>query len=404
MSVRGVLLAAFVAGLGLSITLAESALTLLTALWLWGLRDPTTRAATRWPLWRPVLAWITVSVLSALASGHPADSLAGAKGLLLVSALYVTANALRDAEAADRLLTGLSLVVALAGLVGLLQVGLCPGGHGVGLTPRWLYHRCDRAHGFFSIYMTLAGILTLVLLATLPRILPGPSFRARALAPWLISLAALVATFTRGAWLGLAAGVLALLPARRRAGILAIGGLLLVVVALLTAPLVLQRPIPLLSELRHRLTTMADPEESGVRERAFMWKSGVAMWREHPWLGIGPGRVKHVYERYAQPEAVKKRTSHVHNTPLQVLVERGLLGLAAWLWIWIAFFGHVIRLLRRGAGAAWLLAAGSLAAIAGFLVAGLSEFNFGDSEVVMVAWVVAALPFAAEEPRAAFKT
>jgi hypothetical protein len=37
-----------------------------------------------------------------------------------------------------------------------------------------------------------------------------------------------------------------------------------------------------------------------------------------------------------------------------------------------------------------------MAAIVGFLVAGLSEFNFGDSEVVMVAWAVMALPWVAD--------
>jgi hypothetical protein len=43
---------------------------------------------------------------------------------------------------------------------------------------------------------------------------------------------------------------------------------------------------------------------------------------------------------------------------------------------------------------------GSLAAIASFLVAGLSEYNFGDSEVVMVAWALMALPWAVEAPQA----
>ncbi|MFI5376064.1 MAG: hypothetical protein ACHQ8D_15645 [Candidatus Rokuibacteriota bacterium] len=57
MSVRGVLLGAFVAGLGLSITLSESALALLTLLWLGRLRDPAVRAAARWPLAAPVLAF-----------------------------------------------------------------------------------------------------------------------------------------------------------------------------------------------------------------------------------------------------------------------------------------------------------------------------------------------------------
>jgi hypothetical protein len=38
------------------------------------------------------------------------------------------------------------------------------------------------------------------------------------------------------------------------------------------------------------------------------------------------------------------------------------------------------------------LVIGSIAAITGFLIGGLSEYNFGDSEVVMVAWTIMALP------------
>ena len=71
-ALRRAVLGAFVVGLGTSITLSESALALLTLLWLWRLRDPEARAAARWPLWQPVLAFTAVSLVSALASGHPA--------------------------------------------------------------------------------------------------------------------------------------------------------------------------------------------------------------------------------------------------------------------------------------------------------------------------------------------
>jgi hypothetical protein len=37
--------------------------------------------------------------------------------------------------------------------------------------------------------------------------------------------------------------------------------------------------------------------------------------------------------------------------------------------------------------------AGSIAAVAGFLVAGLFEYNFGDAEVIDLLWVVMAFPF-----------
>lgn len=385
------LLAAFVVGLGLSITLAETALALLTLLWLVRLRDPAVRAEARWPLWRPVAAFSAITLVSALASGHPGEAVMASKGLLLVAALYVTAAMLRGAADADRFLAGLTLILTVAAVVGLLQVGVCPGPAAPERTPRWLYHRCDRAHGFFSIYMTLAGVLLLGLLAMLPRLLPGSGL-SRSWRPiaWLVMLAGLVATYTRGAWIGFGAGVLVVVAAVRRGRLLLVAGLVLLTLGGLAAPY----------QLRHRFVSMADPQNEGIRERVYMWRSGLAMWRDRPLLGVGPGGVKREYPRYALPEAVKKRTSHVHNTPLQILVERGVVGLAAWLWIWVAFFRIGIRLFRRlppAASRERALVLGSLAAIAAFLVAGLSEHNFGDSEVVMVAWVLMALPWAVEK-------
>jgi O-antigen ligase len=393
LSVRGVLLGAFVAGLGLSITLAQTALAVLTLLLLWRLRDPAVRAGARWPLWMPVAAFSLVSVLSALLSGHPAASLADAKGLLLVAALYVTADAVRDPPAADRFLLGLTLAATVAAGVGLLQVGLCPPSNAPLEEPRWLYHRCTRARGLFSIYMTLAGVLSLVLLVTLPRLLPGASGRWRLAGPWLVMLGGLLYTYTRGAWVGFATGTLTMVATIRRGRWMLVTGLLVLAGSALMAP----------DEMRRRVFSMANPDEAGARERVYMWRSGLAMWGERPVLGVGPGGVKRDYPRYAMPEAFKKRTSHVHSTPLQILVERGLLGLAAWLAIWAGFLARCIGLLRRlprEAHAARALVAGSLAAIAGFLVAGLTEYNFGDAEVAMVAWSVMALPWAVEAKKA----
>lgn len=388
------LLGAFVAGLGLSITLAQTALALLTLLLLWRLRDPAVRAAARWPLWMPVAAFSLTTVLSALLSGHPTASLADAKGLLLVAALYVTADAVRDPPAADRFLLGLALAATVAAGVGLLQVGLCPPSNAPLEEPRWLYHRCTRARGLFSIYMTLAGVLSLALLVTLPRLLPGAAGRWRLVGPWLVMLGGLLFTYTRGAWVGFLAGTLTMIATIGRGRWLLVIGLVVLAGSALMAP----------DEMRRRVFSMANPEEAGARERVYMWRSGLAMWRERPVLGVGPGGVKRDYARYALPEAVKQRTSHVHSTPLQILVERGSLGLAAWLAIWAGFFARCIGLLRRlpaEAHAARALVAGSLAAIVGFLVAGLTEHAFGDSEVVMVAWAVMALPWAVEAEKRA---
>jgi O-antigen ligase len=391
-ALRRGLLAAFVVGLACSITLSETALLLLTVLWLWRLRDPDVRRAQPWPLWQPVLAFAGATILSALASGHVAESLVASKGLLLMATLYVTADALEDARGGDRFLSWLALAAGGAALAGLVQYWTCPTQDptlepAAGLA-RWFFHRCGRARAFFSIYMTLAGVLNIVLLAALPRVLPG-GFRAWSAPVWLVTAAGLAMTYTRGAWLGLGAGAAALLPMSRR------GRWVLLAIFVLLPMIFLFGP----RELSHRFRSMSDPDEAGIKERVYMWRSGVTMWRERPLLGWGPGGVKREYPRYALPEAFKQRTGHVHNTPLQILVERGLPGLAAWLAIWIAFYRRAIGTLRGLAASRTrerALVAGSIAAVTGFLVAGLSEYNFGDSEVVMVAWAVTALPWAAD--------
>jgi len=384
-ALRRGLLVAFVVGLCCSITLCEGALILLTLLWLWRLCDPAVRAAQTWPLGRPVLAFAAATLLSAFASGHVAASLAASKGLLLMAALYVTADALEDAADGDRFVSWLGLAAAGAALASLVQVLACPSPEPAHRLARWFFHRCDRARGFFSIYMTLAGVLSIALLSLLPRLFPGGGLRLKWAFPWLVTLAGLVATYTRGAWIGFAAGAVSLLPTERRGRLLIVVGLALLLGAAAVGPY----------ELRNRVRHMFDPGESGIVERRYMWQSGLTMWRERPLLGWGPGGVKREYSRYALPEAFKKRTGHVHNTPLQILVERGIPGLAAWLAIWIAFYGQAISLLRRldpGSTRERALVVGSIAAVTGFLVGGLSEYSFGDSEVVMIAWTIMALP------------
>ncbi len=389
-SIRQWVLGLFLVGLAFSITLSESALALLVGLWLLRLRDRAARSAKAFPLAAPVLAFAAATLLSAVRSADPAASLLEAKGLLLLFILYVVVDALTDVRAADRFLTGLFLLLAVHAGLSVIQVIVCPHDPwGLPIVARF-FRRCDRAHGFFSIYMTLAGVLTLSLLATLPRLVSGGAGRRWWMpAAWLTSGLALTLTYTRGAWLGFLAGAAGLSLLLRRLSVLAaVGGVLLLSLFVLLSG----------GSLEHRLRrTLEDP--ATLRERLYMWQSGLQMVRGHPLTGVGVGQVKVLFPRYAQPEAMKKTTSHVHNTPLQILVERGLLGLAAWLWIWIAFFVRVGRLLRRigpREGRERGLVVGSLAAIVGFLVAGLSEFNFGDSEVVMVAYAVMALPFVVE--------
>jgi O-antigen ligase len=107
--------------------------------------------------------------------------------------------------------------------------------------------------------------------------------------------------------------------------------------------------------------------------------------------------VKIEYPAYKIPAARRGGTSHLHSNVVQIAAERGLLGLSAWCAIWVAFFvkaGRIYARLSPERRDDRALVAGSLAAVAGFLVAGFFEYSFGDAEVISLVWVVAAFPFA----------
>ena len=95
-------------------------------------------------------------------------------------------------------------------------------------------------------------------------------------------------------------------------------------------------------------------------------------------------------------EAVERVNPHLHNVPVQIAAERGLPALAAWL----AFMGVLLVDLARRfrIDDQRMLAATGLAACAAMLTAGLFEYNFGDSEFLMLFLLLVTLPFAASRP------
>jgi len=378
---RGVLLGAYIAGLGVSITLAETALVLLALRWLW--RVGTGRARAGWPLAWPLAAFAAATLLAAALAQRPGESLVAARKLLLLGSLWVVLDALPDARAARRALAALVGVLGVVAVVGILQVAFCAELAAWQPVLGRVARKCHRAHGFYSIYMTLGGVLTVVLLAALPSLLEARGRPRWVALSWLAGVVGLALTYVRGAWVGFGVGVLTLAGSLRHGRRLLIGGIVGLAVVLLLLP-----------GVRDRARSIVDPADPTSSERLLMWRSGLAMARDHVVTGVGPGQSKRVYPDYAAPQVIHKHRGHLHSTPLQILVERGVLGLAAWLALFAAFFVRVVPLARRlvvAGDARHPLVSGAVAAVAGFLVAGLTEYNFGDTEVLLAATFVMSL-------------
>jgi putative inorganic carbon (hco3(-)) transporter len=341
------------------------------------------------PLTAPFLTFTALTILSALFSGNPGWSFWIARDLLRIATFYVVLVCTRDSRHAVRLWQGFLAALSLMAAYGLAQAYLC-GARPAWVPAAWLTEICthaQRIRGPFSIYMTFGGVLFLGILFFLAYLANVSWRRTWWMLPGaVVTAAALAFTYSRNAWLGLAAGTVGLvLTAQRTLRIVAVLAIVLTLGAL-----------ALPGQVAERVRSVVNLEDQTLRDRVAMWRSGLSMIADHPLLGVGPGEVRTWYQYYRRPEAVRPSTGHLHNSAIQITAERGLPALVAWIWIWVVFFREgwwILRRAEREAPMRRALVCASLAGVAGFLTAGLFEHNFGDGEVVMVVFALMALPW-----------
>lgn len=179
----------------------------------------------------------------------------------------------------------------------------------------------------------------------------------------------LLFTFTRSVWLGWIVAVFVVLMASRAR----------LVFYALPALIVFVTFLPL--DLFSRMISTFDVKQESNFDRLRMLDAGLEMIRDFPLLGVGPANVKEVYAIYRKQDAPRARPPHLHNNVVQLWAERGILGLTAYLLLLGLFLRECIRH-WRGPHRKW--AEVGVAVAVSLSVAGLFEFNFGDTEVFYV--------------------
>jgi len=139
---------------------------------------------------------------------------------------------------------------------------------------------------------------------------------------------------------------------------------------------------------------VTDLSDRTNRDRIAMARAGVRIVRDSPVLGLGPDMVQPYYPLYRDPDAPRWSVPHLHNNVLQIAAANGLFAAATYIVLIGMFLARAILLLRRerrpDRAALW---AGALLGGAALTVAGLFEYNFGDTEVEMATLLVLAVPF-----------
>ena len=156
--------------------------------------------------------------------------------------------------------------------------------------------------------------------------------------------AALLASWSRGAWLGTVVAVAVMLfalPTRTARGLAAALGVALLTAALWQGGLLPRSLVIRLTASADDFLTMQDvrgvdvsPLNYAVVERIAHWQAALNMAQSNPVLGVGLGNYEIVYDQYRLMNW-QEPLGHAHNFYLNTLAEVGMVGLGTYLVFWL---------------------------------------------------------------------
>ncbi|HEY6906493.1 MAG TPA: O-antigen ligase family protein, partial [Ignavibacteriaceae bacterium] len=138
---------------------------------------------------------------------------------------------------------------------------------------------------------------------------------------------------------------------------------------------------------RSRLLSIWDPYIPSNYVRLSLWKAGWKIFLDHPVFGVGDIDLAFLYKQY-KSKYEKEIQGHMHNNFVHILVTLGLFGLLAFCFLLYSLFKMDYRIFNemKGVPFASSYALGAIAALGAVIIAGLTEMNFFDHEVITLVW------------------
>jgi len=370
----GAFLILFVFWSPISITGAQTAVSFALLFWLVRMFLTKKFCLARNPLNIPIVAFLVAAAIGVIMAVNFKHSLKAYMTLGWMFIFFLIVNNVKDTIQFKRLVRILVLITTIGGAYGIFQHLTKIDFFG---NVKHLRLPMARSTGFFDGPATFGNYILLVL----PVVIGLSSYiRIRRKKRWLqlsglIILTAIIFSYGRAVWIGLIVGLIFM-------GILGSRRLLLSILAgiMICSILILALPS---SEFAQRVAGTVKSKHP-VGDRTEFWEGSLRILRDYPITGVGWEGFRKVYPRY-RPSEEEKSVSNAHNNFVDVAVDSGLLGLGIFLWLLVTIYKvgfHIFKELEDGyfKGFVW----GFLGSLTAFLIAGLSQYNFGDSEVVML--------------------
>ena len=288
----------------------------------------------------------------------------------------------------------------------------------------WSKDRDWRATGFYGHYVTYAEALQLIASLGLGLFICLPMRRSRNGGLLVFAIAglsfALLLTVTRASWLAflVSAVVMLVLGTSRRT---------ILIVGVCVIPIVLAGLFVLHQK---RNVGFFDRLDASTTWRETVWREGLNVLVSKPrhlLVGVGMDSIKAHWRQWGLFDNGRLPVGHMHSNLLQIALERGVPALIVWLMLlgiyarilWRSFRELEIRKnnhadtesaeqRRKEKGDAeplslpngtWMdrgIVLGALGGLVGFFISGLVHYNWGDSEVVMIFYLIMGLSLAVE--------
>jgi O-antigen ligase len=255
----------------------------------------------------------------------------------------------------------------------------------------WSRGRDRRAIGFFNHWTTYSESLQLLGSLAVGLFIALPFKRSKWTGILLLVLiaigGALMLTVVRASWLSflISAALIAVLGLRWRT---------LIVIGACALPLVLAGTFILHQK---RNVGFFDSRDDSIRWRQTVQKEGLHLLLSNPrhlMFGVGMDSIKAHWRAWGLFDNGRLPMGHMHSDYLQIALERGVPALFAWLVLMALYARMLWRFQRQVSKENWVergIALGALGGLAGFMISGVVHYNWGDSEVVMIFYLIMGL-------------
>ena len=250
---------------------------------------------------------------------------------------------------------------------------------------QWQYIRID----YFAYPLTQGQIKMLVIVFTLPMLFSKGRFlldKKISIALFIPLFISMFLTQSRNVYLGIMVVIIIY-------GFLENKKLLM---AFIFISLIFWFAVP--NNFKTRIESIVDTNQPSNRARIEMWKVSKDIFLDYPVFGIGE-RFYHFEDLYTQYKKIDPANwgegTHLHNNLLMILIEYGILGLIAFVGMFVSIFIKQIKFYKPEKDKLnKLIILGSILVLVAFHVAGIFDYNFRDQKVAPLLFFYAAIPFA----------